>query len=107
MGNVTDVPAGYSMQTLLYVRGGGITSTVLKWGELLRRSHGTKKSGGSSGDVTLNYLGVSTDNGAYYYYNTVPGLDYQDTMVSDKRYADVVGLPYRYWLLDSWCVKDR
>lgn len=102
MGNVTEIPAGYCVQTLLYVSGGGITATVLKWGELLRRSHGTKKSSTSSGDITLNYMGVSTDNGAFYYYNTAPSLDYEDTMVAVKQYSDAVRIPYRYWLLDSW-----
>lgn len=44
----------------------------------------------------------TTDNGAYYYYNTEPGEDYEQTLVAVKAYADKVGLPYKYVLLDSW-----
>lgn len=102
MGNVSEVPAGYSLQTLLFVKRDGINDAVLSWGELLRSKYGTKTSSTSSADITRNYLGVSTDNGAFYYYNTMPGLNYQETMISIKEYADSVGLPYRYWLLDSW-----
>ena len=102
MGNVTEIPAGYSMQTLLYVNDTGINNAVLRWGEMLRGANGNKKSSHLSGDISRAYLGVTTDNGAYYYYNTVPGLTYQETLIAIKKYADSVGLPYRYWLLDSW-----
>ena len=44
----------------------------------------------------------STDNGAYFYYNTLPNSTYEDTLVAVKGYADSVGLPYKYVLLDSW-----
>lgn len=42
------------------------------------------------------------DNGAYYYYQTEPGKNYEDTLIDVKLYADKVGIPYRYVLLDSW-----
>ena len=47
------------------------------------------------------YLGYSTDNGAYYYYQTEAGSTYEQTMIDVARYAKKVGLPYRYWLADS------
>ena len=113
MGNVTEIPDGYSMQTLLYVDDTGINNAVQIWGKLLRAWHGTKAqhqkgkptppsltNGG--GDLTLTHIGVSTDNGAYYYYNTIPGMNYQDTLVAIKDYANSAGIPYRYWILDSW-----
>lgn len=48
------------------------------------------------------YLGYSTDNGAYYYYNTVPQSNYEDTMLAVAQYAASEGIAYRYWLADSW-----
>ena len=53
-------------------------------------------------DITLQYLGYTTDNGAYYYYNTEDDLNYEETLIKVKKYADKVNLPYRYVLLDSW-----
>jgi hypothetical protein len=47
-------------------------------------------------DVTLQYLGFTTDNGAYYYYNTELGLDYGQTLADVKEYADEANIPYRY-----------
>jgi len=41
------------------------------------------------------YLGYSTDNGAYYYYHTEPGLSYQDTLSAVRADADAKGLPFR------------
>jgi hypothetical protein len=29
-------------------------------------------------------------------------MDYEQTLLAVRRYADEVGLPYRYVLLDSW-----
>ncbi|KAI8505567.1 hypothetical protein Bbelb_167560 [Branchiostoma belcheri] len=40
--------------------------------------------------------------GAYYYYHTEPGKNYEDTMVDAMAYAKEVGIPYRYVQLDSW-----
>ena len=42
------------------------------------------------------------DNGAFYYYNPEAGKNYQQTMIDVKAYAESVGLPYQYTLLDSW-----
>ena len=104
MGNVTEISAGYSMRTVVYF-GDGINAAMSNWGDAIRGYYGKSdvaSSAAAQSDVTLTYLGYSTDNGAFYYYNTVPGLNYQDTMLAVKAYADEAGLPYRYVLLDSW-----
>lgn len=104
MGNVTDIPAGYSMKSILYF-GEGIQVAVDAWGaSLLKRYNkpNLANSGFVESDISLSYLGYTTDNGAYYYYQTVPGKNYQDTIIDIKTYADSIGLPYRYILLDSW-----
>lgn len=106
MGNVTDIPAGYSMNSILYF-GKGIRAAMHAWGATLLKAHNKPNlatSGFAAADVSLSYLGYTTDNGAYYYYQTVPGKNYQETILDVKAYADSISLPYRYVLLDSWSV---
>lgn len=50
----------------------------------------------------MQNLGYSTDNGAYYYYQTEPNKTYEQTLYDVKDYADAQGIPYKYVLLDSW-----
>lgn len=104
MGNVTSIPAGYSMKTILYIGEGlGINAAVSQWGSVVRKYHNKGDMRQSvEKDITLRYLGYTTDNGAYYYYKTVDGLNYQDTMTSIKQYAENLSVPYKYVLLDSW-----
>jgi hypothetical protein len=63
-------------------------------------------------DPTLNELGYTTDNGAYYYYHAEgdgggkwePGADEDmaPTLSALKKDFDARALPVRYWLADSW-----
>lgn len=46
-------------------------------------------------DLTNNYIGYWTDNGAFYYYNTEDGKNYQQTILDVKTYAEKMKLPYR------------
>jgi hypothetical protein len=102
MGNVTEIPAGFNLKTMMYI-GDGINSAMSEWGTLLRDAYDKPDLlSARSRDMTLQYLGLSTDNGAYYYYNTVPGLNYQDTLIEVKKYADAQQIPYAYVLIDSW-----
>ncbi|CAF0936306.1 unnamed protein product [Rotaria sordida] len=51
-------------------------------------------------DLTINYLGYYTDNGAhYYYYNTEKGINYEETIVNV--YHQIL-LPFHYIELNSW-----
>lgn len=102
MGNVTEIPSKFSLKTIMYV-GEGINSAMKEWGTLLRGVYGKSDLLGSrSKDITLQYLGYNTDNGAYYYYNTVPNMNYEETLIEVKKYSDSIGIPYTYVLLDSW-----
>ena len=38
-------------------------------------------------DFSMKHLGYTTDNGAYYYYNTEPGKNYEETILELKAYA--------------------
>ena len=102
-GNITAIPPGLKSRTMLHVGSSGMTAAVRSWGRVMRGLYGKPSaSGAREKDVTLQYAGYTTDNGAYYYYNTMPGGNYEDTVVAIKKYADDIELPIKYILLDSW-----
>jgi hypothetical protein len=80
----------------------GIGSTVRAWGALMQRAHARDVRADAAKDFTNTHLGFDTDNGAYYYYNTEPGKNYEDTLIGVKAYAAAVGVPVRHVQLDSW-----
>jgi len=105
LGNITQVPVkeGFSFILTLTRNGGGVNAAMSEWGERQLQYHGQRRRGNSHDrDYTLQYLGYSTDNGAYYYYYTEPHKNYQETMIDVKAYHDSVGLPTKWVLLDSW-----
>lgn len=100
MGHLTSIPANYRAETILSL-GSGVNAAMNTWGDILLKRFGKSREAARA-DFTTNYLGYSTDNGAYYYYHTEPKLTYQDTILAVKAYADSVKLPYKHWLMDSW-----
>ena len=40
--------------------------------------------------------GYWTDNGAYYYYKTLEGLNYEDTLIELRKNLDELQIPARY-----------
>lgn len=101
MGGVESVPAGAAVDFILYYSSEGINKAFEGWGSLLRTAYGRSDEARDK-DLTINYLGYWTDNGAYYYYMTEANKTYEDTMLDAKAYADQLRLPYRYWQYDSW-----
>ena len=127
--SITEFPAGYSLSFVLAVsRNGGVNMAFEEWGTKLLRKYGKSREN-SWRDYSLNYLGYSTDNGAFYYYQTEghtggkriseqedtctpqntkackwagPGKDYQETLIDVSEYAKQQKIPYKYILLDSW-----
>ena len=102
MGNISSVPRGFSMETMLVHSQRGINAAFTTWGDLMLARSGKTRRGAWERDMTLRSLGYSTDNGAYYYYHTEPGRDYARTIVDVAAYAESQRIPYRYWLADSW-----
>jgi hypothetical protein len=102
-GLVDDVPAGFSQETILYA-GQGVNQTVFDWGSQLLKLGGKTRTGQDS-DRTANYLGYWTDNGAYYYYNTEPKKNYEDTMLDVVQHLKSERIPIGYLQLDSWWYK--
>jgi len=108
LGSVTSIPVNFEMSFMLSASQGGPNAAFSAWGNTLLAKYGKGPSTRKS-DYTLNYLGYSTDNGAYYYYHvenatshwTRPS-DFEQTQLDLKAYADRSDIPYRYILLDSW-----
>lgn len=99
-GEVEEIPAGFTHRFLL-VEGQGINATVEHWGNLLRAAHHSTRRDRYA-DVGLSYLGYWTDNGAYYYYRTEPGMTEEEVLLAIKAEADRLGIPYGYLQIDSW-----
>jgi len=99
-GDVEEIPAGFTHRFLL-VKGKGVNATVERWGELMRRHYGRERADRYA-DLGVSFLGYWTDNGAYYYYNTEPDMNEQETLLAVKADADARNIPYGYMQLDSW-----
>mmetsp|Transcript_34884 Transcript_34884/g.81564 ORF Transcript_34884/g.81564 Transcript_34884/m.81564 type:complete len:777 (-) Transcript_34884:61-2391(-) len=101
MGGVTQVPEGFTISTVISVSE-GISKAMDTWGDIMLGVYGARQRYEYKRDFAMQYLGYSTDNGAYYYYQTIPGMNYQSTMSEVVKRAKEDGIPYRYVLLDSW-----
>ncbi|XP_064616666.1 uncharacterized protein LOC135480695 [Liolophura sinensis] len=101
MGGVNDIPAMYESSFIVYYSNQGINQGIAEWGALMRYYYGRDLSYRNA-DLTNNYLGFWTDNGAYYYYLTEKNKTYEDTIIDVKTYADEMNIPYRYVQYDSW-----
>jgi len=112
-GSITEYPAGWALSFVIVMSPkGGVNGAFEHWGDQLLHRYGKQREM-SWRDYSLTYLGYSTDNGAYYYYQTeghapkrgppyTPGDTYQKTLIDVKAYADSESIPYKYILLDSW-----
>jgi len=94
---ITSVPNAYRVETILHVDF-GINKSIMEWGAFLMTRFSKTRSFADS-DFTCNYLGYSTDNGAFYYYKTEDKKDYEQTILDIHAETK---LPYRHILLDSW-----
>jgi hypothetical protein len=99
-GTLAALPAGTEHRVLL-VWGTGVNQTLVRWGTLLRRIHGTSERPVGA-DPFIGGLGYWTDNGAYYYYRSERGQTYERTLLGAKRVFDQRGIPFQYFQLDSW-----
>ncbi|XP_046547192.1 uncharacterized protein LOC124257216 [Haliotis rubra] len=100
-GGAELLPTGYTYETIMYYSSNGINAAMSDWGSLMRRYYG-KDNAYRQSDLTLNYVGYWTDGGAYYYYNTEPGKNYEETILDVRAYVNRTGIPYRYVQFDSY-----
>lgn len=71
---VESVPSGYSLETIVHL-GIGVNAAMKSWGTTMLKKYNTVRPV----DYASEWLGFSTDNGAYYYYGwhptaTTPGV---------------------------------
>lgn len=79
----------------------GVRDAMRQWGNHKLGFYGKQRAVGDE-NWTLQKLGYASDNGAYYYYNTEPGRNYEETLLDVDKYFNVSGLPLGYFQLDSW-----
>ncbi|XP_077969877.1 uncharacterized protein LOC120331113 [Styela clava] len=101
LGGFKSVPQHYQIDTILYFGDEGMNRAIEGWGEVLARRYGKSRSRRDS-DLTVKYLGYYTDNGAYYYYNTEPKMNYEETILGVVNQSKFEGIPYKYVQYDSW-----
>ncbi|GFR90870.1 non-lysosomal glucosylceramidase [Elysia marginata] len=101
MGLVDRVPAGHTTDFVVSFSNRGVNQAMRDWGKYLTSIYG-KTSDARDKDLTLSHLGYWTDNGAYYYYNTAKGKNYEDTLTDEVAYLKDQGLPVKYLQIDSW-----
>ena len=101
VGSMQAVPAGWSMDTILYVDGAGVNAAIEHWGDAMLRVYG-KDRGVMEAELTTSHLGYATDNGAFYYYDTESGESYETTLLDVQRYWESLDLPFHYVWWDSW-----
>ena len=103
-GEFDPLPEKFTIRTILYASK-GVRDTFRNWGKLLLQWHG-KEPTSTQHDIFTSSLGYSTTG--YYFYNPCDGTalpncsNYEDTLLQVHDYSRRVGIPYRYYLLDSW-----
>ncbi|XP_067662767.1 uncharacterized protein [Haliotis asinina] len=101
MGGVNTVPKDFETSYIMFCGNQGINKAFVSWGQILQTWYGHKE-GFVKSDMTINYLGYWTDNGAYYYHESEKGKNYQDTVLDVVSYIQQIGLPVRYFQYDDW-----
>ncbi|CAG5129545.1 unnamed protein product, partial [Candidula unifasciata] len=105
MGGVDSLPTNFEHRTIAYCSNTGVGDAFDGWGGIMRRVYNKTeevREYHQSQDLSLTHLGYWTDNGAYYYYNTEQGKNYEDTLLSAKADWTNRKIPYKYLQIDSW-----
>ncbi|CAD5111385.1 unnamed protein product [Dimorphilus gyrociliatus] len=99
LGSIKDIPAHFSSSVIM-VFADGPGKALRIWGDNLRGLYGKARKPGPS--FQNDYLGYWTDNGAYFYYNTLKNKTYEESLYEVYKYSQKAGIPYRYLQIDSW-----
>ncbi len=99
-GTICKIPKGFSIQSMVMI-GDKPSRAMLKWGSIMRSIHGRRSSYVAHREV-LNSLHYWTDAGSAYWYRTLPGMNYLETMMEIGRYLKENGLKVDFYEVDSW-----
>jgi hypothetical protein len=97
---ITSLPQGFRQRALLVIES-GVNRAFDTWGQTLI-GLGGKTPPANDADTSLNQVGYWTDNGATYYYQTAPSMNYEQTFSALKSDFDRAGIGLGYIQLDSW-----
>eukprot|EP01049_Picozoa_sp_SAG25_P014233 SAG25_NODE_2450_length_1596_cov_4.395458_1_plen_289_part_10 len=127
-GLMAQLPPDYSVEfvAVLHQRGvatschsGAAASAFMRWGDFLLEEHGTVRTPPAA-NAWISQLGYSTTGTFHYNPCDCPGnanrsvcpaannpvmpgcRTYEDTLVQVQKYAKRAGIPYNWWLIDSW-----
>jgi hypothetical protein len=100
-GELLKLEPGSVSESILVFSGAGVVDSMNSLGAALLAESG-KKIVGEYDTFFLKYLGYWTDNGAYYYYRTEPGKNYEATLLELGKYLKTENIPVRHLQLDSW-----
>ena len=98
LGSIRSIPLNSTNSLIIYYSSKGINKLVEEWGKTMQIAF-NRTNINRLNDLTINYLGYYTDNGAYYYYHTEKEMNYQETIIKIK---ENITLPIHYIQLDSW-----
>ena len=102
LGSITSVPAGFEFASAAYV-GSGVNAAVRGFGAALLKFYGKQgQQWDGNGDLSLAKIGLSTDNGAYYYYWAGDYPSPEVALEATAKAAAAERVPFAYVLLDSW-----
>eukprot|EP01006_Ploeotia_vitrea_P022463 TRINITY_DN54879_c0_g1_i1.p1 TRINITY_DN54879_c0_g1~~TRINITY_DN54879_c0_g1_i1.p1 ORF type:complete len:804 (-),score=53.29 TRINITY_DN54879_c0_g1_i1:1245-3407(-) len=99
-GKMRSLPKGWTHSILLSF-GHDPTASLLEWGDALMKYYNTKRTP-MDANPTLRSLGYATDNGAYYYYETLPNENYEQTIKTVNSALHSSALPTQMYQFDSW-----
>ena len=98
MGSMLAIPENYNLSFIVFFSPNGINEGVREWGQTMQKAY-NRTNQYRLNDLSINNLGYYTDNGAYYYYNTEVGKNYEQTMLDS---IHNISLPFKYLQIDSW-----
>ena len=98
MGTIDSIPINSTNSLIIFYSSSGINQLMEEWGKTMQRVF-NKTNEYRLNDLTINYLGYYTDNGAYYYYHSESQMNYEQTIIKIK---ENLSIPIHYIQLDSW-----
>ena len=98
MGSMSPIPPNYQQSFIVFYSPHGVNEGIREWGEIMQRAYNRTNEYRLT-DIAVNYLGYYTNNGGYYYYNTEPGKNYEQTMIDA---AQSLKFPNHFVQMDSW-----
>ncbi|XP_065187908.1 uncharacterized protein LOC135818452 [Sycon ciliatum] len=111
--SVKSLPAGFSHTSVVFHGTRGLTQTMHDYGKFMQSTHSQTGKLERRQDLTLEYLGYQTDNGAMYCYCYEGCVK---KLLDVKAYLDSIGVPLGYlshqgewWLKGTdtmWCISE-